>query len=498
MQMPRHKKGTKLSTISSLTAAVVAAPSLLVVVEVLPVVVLLFFLPVHVVGAPLLAFRQNGSSFSFVDASSPSPAWLVSAPVRFGAGDLEPLPGGPRHYQGRDGLGPFKATAHAYILPKPAAGILTATIRVYDATADADVVVVFEQLFNSSSSSSSSSSDHVSGLSRGPALSAAQKQVSTAFPSFRAAPSPPSPPAPPPNCTLYEEMDFNGADLVRTTAPSAKACCVLCAAHRSCAVFTWYHTRAGGAPVCDLKSYIERRLSHAINHTSGICHRGGGDGAATEPPLNAFTTWGPSGMFNELTRLWSADALSNAGTCNDIGNDKGCDGMGPLVIYDRTLTSLVISPLDQFLSHQISASDDSNGSTTSTIDCGLRGTVQSVPDGYRISTLVVGGRGVTRTVTEWGRLLLAFYGKPPAAQTLATAYSRDPSLRYLSYWTDAGAAYYYQVVAQNGRRVSAEQTMKDVKAWMVNSRIPTTRYGSQLLVCTYVATNLTCIDVVCS
>lgn len=32
-----------------------------------------------------------------------------------------------------------------------------------------------------------------------------------------------------------------------------------------------------------------------------------------------------------------------------LGNDKGCDAMGPLVIYDRNLTTLVISPLDNFM-----------------------------------------------------------------------------------------------------------------------------------------------------
>eukprot|EP01045_Picozoa_sp_COSAG04_P047927 COSAG04_NODE_18134_length_450_cov_0.737892_1_plen_54_part_00 len=49
---------------------------------------------------------------------------------------------------------------------------------------------------------------------------------------------------------------------------------------------------------------------------------------ARGPPLNAWTLWGPSGMFNELTRLWSPGALSNDGKCGSAGNDKGCDGMG--------------------------------------------------------------------------------------------------------------------------------------------------------------------------
>ena len=39
-------------------------------------------------------------------------------------------------------------------------------------------------------------------------------------------------------------------------------------------------------------------------------------------------------------------------------------------------------------------------------------------------------------------------------------YDADPSLRYLSYWTDAGAAYYYNT--ENGT-ASYEQTMIDAK-----------------------------------
>ena len=45
-----------------------------------------------------------------------------------------------------------------------------------------------------------------------------------------------------------------------------------------------------------------------------------------------------------------------------------------------------------------------------------------------------GGGGVTDTVREWGRLMLQKYNKPPAAEVLQSAYEKDTSLRYLSYW----------------------------------------------------------------
>lgn len=114
--------------------------------------------------------------------------------------------------------------------------------------------------------------------------------------------------------------------------------------------------------------------------------------------------------------------------------------------------------MSEFMVHAIAADSD-------TIRAGLRGTVASTPGGFTLSTIMVGGDGVTDTVREWGSLMLKHYGKPPAAEVLQANYNADPSLRYLSYWTDAGAAYYYDTESENAS-TSMEQTMIDTKAWM--------------------------------
>ena len=111
-----------------------------------------------------------------------------------------------------------------------------------------------------------------------------------------------------------------------------------------------------------------------------------------------------------------------------------------------------------------------------TIRCGLRGSVRAVPEGFRLSTIMVGGQGVTDTVREWGRLMLKSYGKGAAEEVLRTAYDTDPSLRYLSYWTDAGAAYYYET---ENATTSYEQTMIDAKQWMIQNGVPTVGYQAQ-------------------
>ena len=125
---------------------------------------------------------------------------------------------------------------------------------------------------------------------------------------------------------------------------------------------------------------------------------------------------------------------------------------------------LVVSAFTEMLVHQAAA-------TASDIGFGLRGTLRDIPAGFSISTIMVGGAGVTATARSWGRLLLRSRGREDRVTTRAV-YDRDPSLRYLSYWTDAGAAYYYQTEKNR----TYEGTMRDIKAWMHKYRVPTRVY----------------------
>jgi hypothetical protein len=421
---------------------------------------------------PPLQIIPSASGDRFTISTRDGTDWLGSAGPQFGGVALprEPAGSAPRRSAGKDVLGNFEATAVDYKLPN--GGKLTATTRVYSSAASpGNMVAVFEQHYIG----------EASGLAlgaAGTAHAAAQREVSVAFPTFTppksASPLPTPPPSPPANCSFLSATDFNGGDFQRLTSVSSpEACCALCAKNEQCKVFTWYTaarsgtTGSGTVSHCNLKHSIVKKLTNATNHTAGICqaHK---PAPARGPPLNAWTLWGPSGMFNELTRLWSPGALINDAPCGSAGNDKGCDAMGPLVMYNRNLTTLVIAPLDNFMVHNTAADAE-------TIRCGLRGTVKQAPDGFKLSTIVVGGAGVTATVREWGRLSLQQYGKPPAERVLQAAYASDPSLRYLSYWTDAGAAYYYET-EHGSANTSMEQTMIDTKAWMRTNRVPTVSY----------------------
>ncbi len=312
------------------------------------------------ISAAPLRFIQSTDGRSFLIRSARGEEWLYSAGPQLNKTILRPVRQGQTEgcatqvSKGRDVIGTFVATAVNFTVPGGA--ILTATTRVYDPTASpGHLLVIFEQEINRAMPT---------GLALGSVTSSAQREVSLAWPTFKQAavgPSPPPAQAAPTNCSFFDRTDFNGGDFQRLTGvASVEDCCRLCTQSFECEVFVWYTearsgtTGNGTTEHCNLKRKLVKKLTDQANHTAGICHSHSSH-HTNGPELNAFTTWGPSGMFNEVTRLWSPGALVNTASCGGAGNDKGCDSMGPLVVYDRNMTSLVVAPLDEFMVHAIAA-----------------------------------------------------------------------------------------------------------------------------------------------
>ena len=103
---------------------------------------------------------------------------------------------------------------------------------------------------------------------------------------------------------------------------------------------------------------------------------------------------------------------------------------GPVVLYNDQLAALVFSPLDHFLA---SISAPQNGEWLS----GFEGEVGRIPAGTVHRVLIVEGHGINSTLIKWGELVQAWY-----QHARPSAYA-DVGLRYLGYWTDNGAFYYY-------------------------------------------------------
>lgn len=104
---------------------------------------------------------------------------------------------------------------------------------------------------------------------------------------------------------------------------------------------------------------------------------------------------------------------------------------GPWVFFDGDAQTAVLSPAANFMVAKLTAGAD--GAIGSGIDAGIA----TLPEEWPHSTLLVAGRGINRTFDSWGHILTDLHGK------VRPANDADASLKYLGYWTDNGAAYYY-------------------------------------------------------
>ena len=103
----------------------------------------------------------------------------------------------------------------------------------------------------------------------------------------------------------------------------------------------------------------------------------------------------------------------------------------PWLLFDDQADAFLISPA----SHFMVASMLGDGKTK--VASGFNPNLRGLPAGFTQQTLVAFGQGINKTWDVWGHALLSLEGaKRPA-------YDADTLLKYLGYWTDNGAFYYY-------------------------------------------------------
>jgi hypothetical protein len=126
---------------------------------------------------------------------------------------------------------------------------------------------------------------------------------------------------------------------------------------------------------------------------------------------------------------------------------KAAPTHGPLILFTDDLDTIVFSPMDHFFAGLIERRDGA-------IHYGLWGEIDQVPGDFVHRFILVQGKGINATVQEWGRLLRADRGKAKVDRYA------DQGLSYLSYWTDNGAAYYYET----GEGMNEAETLLALKA----------------------------------
>ena len=143
------------------------------------------------------------------------------------------------------------------------------------------------------------------------------------------------------------------------------------------------------------------------------------DACDTPPPFPSFDTY-PDIPYNfSFTGTW-------CGPHYDLSGKEG-----PWVFFDDSTQTAILSPAANFMVAKLNVS--SSGSIDSRID----GAIARVPQSFSHSTLLVFDRGINRAFDTWGHLLTDIQGKTRPTN------DGEAILKYIGYWTDNGAAYYY-------------------------------------------------------
>jgi hypothetical protein len=103
----------------------------------------------------------------------------------------------------------------------------------------------------------------------------------------------------------------------------------------------------------------------------------------------------------------------------------------PWVFFDDQANTAIISPAANFMLAEM------RGDGKTEVTSGLRATVAGLPAGFAHHSALVFGAGINVAWDTWGQLMTARAGKQRPAN------DADIGLRYLGYWTDNGAQYYY-------------------------------------------------------
>jgi len=153
-------------------------------------------------------------------------------------------------------------------------------------------------------------------------------------------------------------------------------------------------------------------------------------GAASELPPAAFPAF---------TKLPAALHAFSYGHSNFAPPDFAAgETSTPWLLFDDDANAFVISPA----SHFMVASMIGDGRTE--VGSGFNPKLRNLPAGFTQQTLVAFGQGINRTWDTWsGALLDLLHAKRPSNDA-------DTVLKYLGYWTDNGAVYYYNYDREKG------------------------------------------------
>jgi hypothetical protein len=111
----------------------------------------------------------------------------------------------------------------------------------------------------------------------------------------------------------------------------------------------------------------------------------------------------------------------------------------PWLLYDAQAHAFLFSPASNFMTAQSQTTSDSG------IQAAIDGRIATLPAGFTHRSILAFGPGINSAFETWGQTLTTLSGKLRPTNDSVTL------LNKLSYWTDAGTAYYYH--PQDGAQI---------------------------------------------
>ncbi len=138
---------------------------------------------------------------------------------------------------------------------------------------------------------------------------------------------------------------------------------------------------------------------------------------------------------------------------------------GPVTLFDESINTLVISPMDQFATHvtRIKGSD----LRVSQFQCGLNGEIKEIPKKHKSHFIILFDKGINDSLYRLGDILRSYH------ETNRRSMSIDSFTSQLGYWTDNGARYYYNPI----KKATLSETLILVKHYTEQMGIPICNYN---------------------
>ena len=120
----------------------------------------------------------------------------------------------------------------------------------------------------------------------------------------------------------------------------------------------------------------------------------------------------------------------------------------PWLLFDDHANAFIISPASHFMVASML------GDGRQRVASGFNPRLRDLPAGFTQETLVAFGQGINQTWDLWGRSLLEL------EQAKRPSNDADAVLKYLGYWTDNGAYYYYNYDLDQGYAGTLQSLVK--------------------------------------